>query len=215
MLLPLVKKDFILIKKYLAFLVLFAAIAPVYMSQSLAPGSDHSILFFLVVFVLEYVLFFQIARYEVQYRGSAYLCATPYTRNAYVEAKYLFILLVFIGVTLIQIVTSLFVPSMAEGITLQSLGITLLILSLSFGIIIPALFKFGYDKLKFVLYFMIILTPFLLTPLVRWYQSSGISLSVPLPIPQTIRTFLLYFIALLICFVSMFISIKIYEKKDL
>ncbi|GER66545.1 hypothetical protein BpJC4_10160 [Weizmannia acidilactici] len=56
MLLPLVKKDFLLVKKYLLFLLIFTAVAPVYLSSQLPEGSGE-LAFFVTVLYLEYILF--------------------------------------------------------------------------------------------------------------------------------------------------------------
>lgn len=215
MLINLVKKDFLLIKKYLILFILFAAVAPVYLDWRSASSSENSLILFLVIFVVELTLYLQISKLEDQYKGSALLCATPYTRNTFIEAKYLFLLIVFIGMMIIQIMTSFIVPSITDGLTIKTVGITFLTLSLLFGILIPVQIKIGYDKAKLIFLVIIFFVPFILSPFVRWVQTLPFHLTLTLPLPQVVQTWLPCILGFVIGFVSMFISLKIYAKKDL
>lgn len=90
MLINLVMKDFLLVKKYFLILLVFAAIAPIYLSSQLQLNDGGLVSFLLTVILMEYILFGTVSKFEDQYKGAALLCATPYTRSAFVKAKYLF-----------------------------------------------------------------------------------------------------------------------------
>ncbi|MGG2091709.1 ABC-2 transporter permease [Bacillus sp. S13(2024)] len=215
MLINLVIKDLMLVKKYLLVLLVFAVIAPIYISSQLELSDDGLVSFLLTVLLLEYILFGTVSKSEDKYKGAAYLCATPYTRNAFVKAKYLFIFVIFICSVIIHIITSVIVPSAIEKLNINALGITCLILSIIFGVLIPVQFKFGYDKTKLISFFIIFLTPFVFPTLIKWFQSSHISFTITFPFSQTIQAWIPCFISLVIGFISMIISLKIYAKKDL
>ncbi|WP_242223523.1 ABC-2 transporter permease [Bacillus cereus group sp. BfR-BA-01380] len=211
MLINLVIKDFMLIKKYCFVLFVFTAIAPIYISSQIGDGGLVS--FLLTTILVEYILFGTVSKFEDKYKGAALLCATPYTRNAFVKAKYLFIFVIFISIVMIHIISSIIVPSGIETLNIHTLGITFLILSILFGTLIPVQFKFGYDKTKLISFFVIFLTPFLLPTLIKGVQSNHISFTITLP--QIIQAWAPCFISLVIGVVSMIISLNIYAKKDL
>ncbi|MDZ5609404.1 ABC-2 transporter permease [Bacillus pseudomycoides] len=213
MLINLVKKDLMLVKKSFFVLLIFAAIAPIYLSSQLKFNDGGLVSFLLTVILVEYILFGTISRSEDTYKGAAYLCATPYTRNTFVKAKYLFIFVIFICIAIIRILTSIIIPSGIEKLSLHALGITFLILSILFGTLIPVQFKFGYDKTKLISFFIIFFISFTFPTLVRGIQSNPISFSIPFP--QMIQAWIPCFISLVIGFVSMVISLRIYAKKDL
>ncbi|MDD9149153.1 ABC-2 transporter permease [Sporolactobacillus sp. CQH2019] len=215
MLINLVKKDFLLIKKYLLFFILFVAVAPVYMSWQSSSSSFHSLIFFLVAIVTELVLYLQIAKLEDQYKGAALLCATPYTRNTFIEAKYLFLFIVFIAMVVIQMIISLIAPTVLGRLTVQAVAITFMALSLLFAVLIPVQIKIGFDKAKLIFLVIIFFVPFTISPVIKWFQSLNLHFTVPLPLPTGIQAWLPIFIGMVFAAVSMLISLKIYAKKDL
>ncbi|WP_276917536.1 ABC-2 transporter permease [Aneurinibacillus aneurinilyticus] len=215
MLINLVLKDLMLVKKYLFVLLVFAAIGPIYISSKVDFNNGGLVGFLLTVLLLEYILFGMVSKFEDKYKGAALLCATPYTRNSFVKAKYLFIFVIFICSVIIHIITSVIMPSGIEKLNITTLGITFLILSIIFGILIPVQFKFGYDKTKLISFFTIFLIPFVFPTVIGWFQSNHISFAITFPFPEIIQAWIPCFLALVIGCVSMVISLKIYAKKDL
>ncbi|PHB01490.1 ABC transporter permease [Bacillus wiedmannii] len=213
MLINLVMKDFMLVKKYFLILLVFAAIAPIYISTQIQLNDGGLVGFLLTVLLMEHILFGTISKFEDQYKGAALLCATPYTRNAFVKAKYLFLFVIFICVSIIRIITSIIIPSGIEKLSVNALGITFLILSILFGILLPVQFKFGYDKTKIISFFTVFLIPFVAPTLIKGVQSSHIDFTITFP--QIIQEWMPCFISIVISLVSMIISLKIYAKKDL
>ncbi|MEV2281658.1 ABC-2 transporter permease [Paenibacillus larvae] len=215
MLINIVKKDLILVKKYLFIMLIFTTAAPLYLSSKLEFSSSGFIGFLLTVIIMEYILFMYVSKFEDKYKGAALICATPYTRNAFVKAKYLFIFVLFICSVIIHIITVSIAPSSMERLNIHTFGITFLVLSIFFGILIPVQFKFGYDKTRLISFVFVFLTPFILPVLIKWLQSHPVSLNTTLPFPQAIRAWVPCLISFVIGFISMFVSLKIYAKKDL
>ncbi|MGG5785289.1 ABC-2 transporter permease [Bacillus albus] len=211
MLINLVMKDFMLVKKHFLILLVFAAIAPIYVSTQLQLNDGGLVGFLLTVILMEQILFGTISKFEDQYKGAALLCATPYTRNAFVKAKYLFLFVIFICVSIIRIIASIIIPSGIEKLSLNALGITFLILSILFGILLPVQFKFGYDKTKIITFFTVFLIPFVAPTLIK----GQIDFTITFPFPSIILAWMPCFIAIVIGLISMMISLKIYAKKDL
>ncbi|MBV6708629.1 ABC-2 transporter permease [Bacillus thuringiensis] len=215
MLINLVVKDIMLVKKYFSILLVFAAIAPIYLSTQLKLNDGGLIGFLLTVVFMEHILFGTISKFEDQYKGATLLCATPYTRSAFVKAKYLFLLVVFLCASIIRMITSIIIPSGIENLSINALGITFLVVSILFGILLPFQFKFGFDKTRMISFIVVFLTPFIAPTLIKEIQLSHLNFTLPLPFPSIIMAWMPCLISIVISIISMIISLKIYAKKDL
>ncbi|BCA37059.1 MULTISPECIES: ABC-2 transporter permease [Bacillus] len=215
MLINLVVKDIMLVKKYFSILLIFAAIAPIYLSTQLKLNDGGLIGFLLTVVFMEHILFGTISKFEDQYKGAALLCATPYTRSAFVKAKYLFLLVVFLCASIIRMIISIIIPSGIENLSINALGITFLVVSILFGILLPFQFKFGFDKTRMISFIVVFLTPFVAPTLIKEIQLSHLNFTLPLPFPSIIMAWMPCLISIVISIISMIISLKIYAKKDL
>ncbi|MDF9468589.1 ABC-2 transporter permease [Bacillus sp. FSL K6-0273] len=215
MLINLVVKDIMLVKKYFSVLLVFAAIAPIYLSTQLKLNDGGLIGFLLTVVFMEHILFGTISKFEDQYKGATLLCATPYTRSAFVKAKYLFLLVVFLCASIIRMITSIIIPSGIENLSINALGITFLVVSILFGILLPFQFKFGFDKTRMISFIVVFLTPFVAPTLIKEIQLSHLNFTLPLPFPSIIMAWMPCLISIVISIISMIISLKIYAKKDL
>ncbi|MCU7757062.1 ABC-2 transporter permease [Bacillus cereus] len=215
MLINLVVKDIMLVKKYFSILLVFAAIAPIYLSTQLKLNDGGLIGFLLTVVFMEHILFGTISKFEDQYKGATLLCATPYTRSAFVKAKYLFLLVVFLCASIIRMITSIIIPSGIENLSINALGITFLVVSTLFGILLPFQFKFGFDKTRMISFIVVFLTPFVAPTLIKEIQLSHLNFTLPLPFPSIIMAWMPCLISIVISIISMIISLKIYAKKDL
>ncbi|WP_369622707.1 ABC-2 transporter permease [Bacillus cereus] len=215
MLINLAVKDILLVKRYFFILLVFAAIAPIYLSTQLHLNDGGLIGFLLTVVFMEHILFGTISKFEDQYKGAALLCATPYTRSAFVKAKYLFLLVVFLCASIIRMIISIIIPSGIENLSINALGITFLVVSILFGILLPFQFKFGFDKTKMISFIVVFLTPFVAPTLIKEIQLSHLNFTLPLPFPSIIMAWMPCLISIVISIISMIISLKIYAKKDL
>ncbi|XKK33977.1 ABC-2 transporter permease [Bacillus sp. A17A.1] len=171
--------------------------------------------FLLTVILMEYILFGTVSKFEDQYKGATLLCATPYTRSAFVKAKYLFLFVIFICPSIIRVIISVIAPSGIENLSASALGITFLTLSILFGILLPVQFKFGYDKTKIISLLTAFLIPFVAPTLIRGLQLSQIDFKIIFPFSPTVLTWMPCFISIVIGLISMLLSLKIYAKKDL
>ncbi|HDR8142048.1 ABC transporter permease [Bacillus thuringiensis] len=215
MLINLVVKDILLVKRYFSILLVFAAVAPIYLSTQLHLNDGGLIGLLLTVVFMEHILFGTISKFEDQYKGATLLCATPYTRSAFVKAKYLFLLVVFLFASIIRIITSIIIPSGIENLSINALGITFLVVSILFGILLPFQFKFGFDKTRMTSFIVVFLTPFVAPTLIKEIQLSHLNFTLPLPFPSIIMAWMPFLISIVISIISMIISLKIYAKKDL
>lgn len=214
MLLSLVKKDFLLVKKYLLIFVAFAVGAPIFLNARSENGVGI-FGFFVTAIVLEYVLNTMICQLEDKYKGSILLCTTPYTRKALVEAKYLLVFVIFICNCIIYAITKLVVPVNTTKINISEIGIFLLIIAIFFDITIPALYKFGFIKLRNIIVMVIVIVPFILSYIAKRLQSNNLNFEYITSLPKIVQNLGPYVLALIITLISMNLSINIYSKKDL
>lgn len=212
MLLNLVKKDLLLTKKYLIFMLIFAFAAPIFISTKLDFDEAGFIGLLITVLFTEYVLFNSISMLEDKSKGAALLCTTPYKRNGVIKAKYLLILFIFMCcLILFGLSTYLgFFPDIPK-LNMANIGTIMLIVSIYFGILIPVQVKFGYEKTKYIGFLIVFLTPFVLPQIIKSYVSSNISFSIS----QNTLTWLPFILSFIVGYLSMQVSIKIYSKKDL
>lgn len=94
------------------------------------------------------------------------------------------------------------------------IALTLLIGSVLLGIYLPLQYKIGYEKMKYVLMIVILLTPFLLPYLIEWLATSKLDLTFLNSIPTALRISLYTATAVGISVVSSVVSIRIYEAKE-
>ena len=215
-----VKKDFILVKKYLALILVFAILGPIFIINQEGLVGGTFISFFITAWFIQYMLFNAISMYEDKYKGSLHLCTTPYTRRSLVRGKYMFVIITFIMSTLIYVgVASLEgvkIPfiNMAINlpmITVKDLGISCLIISTLLGIFIPLQYKFGYEKTKYIAWIVTFLSPILLPLILKILASNNIDLQMN----SIYLDIVLFLLAFIFGILSMYISTYIYSKKDL
>lgn len=215
MLFSLVKKDFLLVKKYLAVMSAAAFGFPVLLSIQAGSINSGFLFFFLTALIIQYILFNSVSMIEYKYKGSALLCTTPYTRSASVKAKYLFNLAVFICCYIIYTIAALLFPVKVVLLNISAFGLSLLITAVIFGIIIPVQYHFGYEKAKLTITFFIFIIPFVVPAMLKFLQTNNVNLNIQLPFPPIVQSLLPLLFAIIIGFISMLISISIYAKKDL
>jgi len=212
MLFSLVKKDFILAEKYLFIIIAFVIGGPIFLTIKLNEigfTDGGFISFFITVLFAEYVLFGTVAMAEEKYKGGALLSAMPYTRDVLVEAKYLFALLVFLFCYISYTIVAMFFP--LSKLNISTVGISLLILTIFWGIIIPLQYKFGYEKTKYISWIFVFMSPFIFPRTISLLYANNISFNFN----SSWRNLLLYILSLIISYISMSISMKIYSQKDL
>ena len=193
---------------------IFAIGAPIFIQSKNNLNDGGFLSFFLTVFMTQYLLFNMVSMSEAKYKGSALLCATPYTRNALVKAEYLFLLVIFVCCYVI-FTTTVFLASIdMKLLNISVMGISLLTTTLFFGIILPIQYQFGYEKTNFIFRIIFMIPFFVLPSIWNFLKSSNISFQIP-SFPPIIQALFPGFLALLIGYISMIVSIHIYSKKDL
>lgn len=212
MLLHLIKKDFLLIKKYLPLLVILPFAIPIFVmiqvSQLLGLGAFVLSVIFTVFMLYQYVLMV-----EMKYpKAEALLCATPYSRSTLVKARYAFLLLMFAYSCVAYYVLALLF-SKIEYLTPASYLIAMLISVILFGVYTPIQYKLGFEKTKYFFTLVIMVTPFLITILAK--VNIKLDFTALSALPMFFQYLILIVAIIGILFISINVSIKIYSKKEL
>lgn len=212
MLFHLVKKDFLLVKKYALFMVLVAIALPFFMIWR-TPMFAGQVSFLFTVFFVEFILCQYVSQIESKYpKAGALLCAAPYSRSSIVKAKYAFFLFVFTFCFIVYSALAMTVPPI-RTLDLPEILLILLIVAIPFGVYVPLEFKFGYEKTKFAA--MIILSGLSFGLPTLYMSNVKIDLSVWETIPVIVQCLLLAVSAMAVLGLSMLTSAKIYDKKEL
>ncbi|MCB2306221.1 ABC-2 transporter permease [Clostridium estertheticum] len=218
MLFNLVKKDFLLIKKYFPLLVALPFIVTFLIMIQASHMTQEPQILGLIVFVLSvtftvFMLYQYVLMAEMKYpKAEALLCSTPYSRSILVKARYVFLLLLFAYCCVAYNVLALLFAKI-EYLTQFNYIITLLLSVILFGVYTPVQYKLGFEKTKYFFMIVIMGSPFLITLLLKF----NIKLNFTGLSAMTILVQYLISIAAIIAiiFISMNISIKIYSKKEL
>ncbi|MBZ9607530.1 ABC-2 transporter permease [Clostridium estertheticum] len=212
MLVHLVKKDILLIKKYLLLLVTFPFAIPLFMM--IQPSQFWGLSAFLLSVIFSVFMLYQyVLMAEMKYpKAEALLCSTPYSRSSLVKARYAFLLLIFAYCCVAYNVLALLFVKI-EYLTPYNYLIALLISVILFGVYTPVQYKFGFEKTKYFFMILIMGTPFLLTVLIKANIKLDFTVLSAMPI---LVQYLIPIVAIIaILFISMNISINIYSKKEL
>lgn len=212
MTLRLIKKDFLLAKKFILIIMGLVIVLPLFVALSMPESAGVTSFLFTTIFS-EMILIQYISMAELKYpKAETLLCSSPYSRRDIVIAKYLFYLLVFAYCFVSYWIMALILPGRV-AFSLDIILLTLLIVSVVYGIYMPMQFKFGVEKTKYA--FMVILFGVSFgTPVVTgWAQRINFSFWETIP-PIALRAGAAA-ITVLILAVSAWASVKIYAKKEL
>lgn len=212
MLFQLVKKDFLIVKKYVLIMFAVCIIFPLFLIWR-SPEYAGILGFVLTTIFSVFMLLQYVSLKETQYpKASTLLCALPFSRKNIVLSKYIFCMLIYLACCLIFGIETLIFPQLSSmGYKMPIL--LFLVISLFLGIYLPAQYKLGYEKTKLFFVVLIMASPFVFA------QSLKIENSFIIKIVQNINPVLLLagslVISVLILIVSSTISVRIYRNTDL
>ncbi|QQY79626.1 ABC-2 transporter permease [Keratinibaculum paraultunense] len=98
-----IRKDIILQKKYIIYLLPILTVAIIFINHNLQQPINDFMSFLLVEFFGIHILFNGLALLEDNEYERTYLIISPYCRDAIVIGRYLFLLIAFISIMLIYI----------------------------------------------------------------------------------------------------------------
>ena len=214
----LVKKEFLLVKAYLLAIILLTVAIPLFVNAQMNPiiGKNSGFLAYCLesIFV-QFLLSSSASLMESKYpKAQALLSTTPYTRKLLVVAKYSFFLIIFLYSTLMFMLFSTISPTYFGEFEVLVIGPVFLFLCLFIGIVVPLEYKFGYEKTRYIYSFALVIIPFIISRFSKLSDLLSIKRymeNIPVGLQFTLSILLGCFIG----FVSIWISIGIYSKKEL
>lgn len=211
MLLNLIKKDILIVKKYVLIMLVAAVLIPPFMLWR-APEYTGVLGFMLSVIFCVFMLLQYVSLKEYQFpKAATLLCATPFSRKMIVLSKYIFCIAIYTACCIIYAIETLVVPGLGTvDVTLFLL--MFLVTSVFIGIYLPVQYKLGYEKTKFAFVVVIMASPFILPTLMKMenVNLNFLSMFSPLIVYTSVLLFSLIFLI-----VSVTLSIKIYSGTDL
>lgn len=211
MLFHLLKKDFLIVKKYVFIMIIAAILIPPFMLWR-APEYTGILGFMLSVIFSVFMLLQYVSLKEYQFpKAAALLCAAPFSRKMMVLSKYIFCMAVYVTCCILYKIETLMIPGL--GVSDIKLFLFMFFVTAVFiGLYLPVQYKLGYEKTKFAFIVIIMASPFILPYLMKTENININFLSAysPLLTYGGIGLFTFLFLA-----ASIVLSIKFYENTDL
>ena len=212
MLLQLVKKDFLIVKKYVLIMFAVCIIFPLFLIWR-SPEYAGILSYVLITIISIFMLLQYVSLKETQYpKALTLLCTLPFSRKDIVLSKYIFCIVIYAACCLIFGMEMLLFP------TLRKLGyevpiLLFLMVSVFSGVYLPIQYKFGYEKTKLFFVVLIMASPFVFAQFLKIENSSNVNILLNMEPLLLVGGSLI--ISLLILLISAAISISIYKKADL
>ena len=212
MLFSLVKKDFLIVKKYAGIMLLASFLIPPVMLWR-APEATGAMGFTLAVIFSIFMLTQYVALKEYQYpKATTLLCALPYPRKMIVLSKYCFCLIIYGVCCLVFGIDTLLFPRLG-AFDIRMAVIIFLIISLLLYFYFPALYRLGYERTKFVFVIIIMASPVLFGFLFK--PENAIRFEFLDTVSTTAIIVLGVMVSLAAFSISAAVSIRFFEKSDL
>lgn len=211
MLFALIKKDFLIVKKYVLIMLLFIFLIPPFMRWR-TPEFTGVLGFVLSVIFAVFMLLQYVSLKEYQSpKAATLLCATPFTRKAMVLSKYIFCMAIYVICCIAFGIETLIIPGLGTA-DITMFALMFFVTALFIGLYLPVQYKLGYEKTKFAFVVVIMASPIILPVLMRMENLDLAFLSALSPYFICVGIVLIGFAVLAI---SAALSVKIYDKADL
>lgn len=219
MIINLIRKDMILIRKYIYIMIACAIIAPSLLYKNAKVSAEMQgymgiTIFFIVLFITVLFLSNSVSMAEEKYKkGCIYLCTTPYTRTQMVISRYLFTYIIFGAYCLLYEATHLLFSEYTIKLTTEVILCSLLCISLFRGILIPLEYRYGYEKAKYIITFLIIGVPFVASYVVSNMGKNLMDLA-SVSISENMLVMITTVVIVVVNFISIVCSCYIFNNKE-
>ena len=211
MLFHLVKKEFLIVKKYVLIMLIAAILIPPVMRWR-TPEFAGTFGFILSAIFSIFMLLQYVSLKEYQFpKAAMLLCATPFSRSIMVLSKYIFCIVIYVACCIIFGIETLLIPGLGTS-GMELFILMFFVTSVFIGIYLPIQYKLGYEKTKFAFAVIIIASPFILPMLMRM---DPVNLDFFVSIPAYIVYGGVFAGGFIILALSSMLSIKIYNETDL
>lgn len=211
MLFHLLKKDVLIIKKYVLVMLVAAILIPPFMLWR-APQYTGILGFMLSVIFCVFMLLQYVSLKEYQFpKAATLLCATPYSRRMIVLSKYTFCMITYVACCVIYGIETLIIPELGTC-DIKLFMLMFFIISAFIGIYLPVQYKLGYEKTKFTFVIVIMASPFILPQIMKM---ENINLNFLFFLSPLLVYGGIILLSFGILFISISLSMKIYNSVDL
>lgn len=204
----LMKKDFMLLRKYMLFIIVIVFALPVAfaLKSNEVNMVQSTLAFAFEVIYSEFLICRYLAMKEYQYpKTASFLCTLPYTRNMQVAGKYLTYFIVFVFCCTAYWIDTLFVPNLIR-LSPELVIPVFFVATILYSVYMPVQYQFGYDKSKLIFMFLLIAFPLLIAK-----ANTAMIMEILTKITFPIMLILTFAVLLL----SVISSIKIFNGKEL
>ena len=211
MLFALLKKDFLIVKKYVLIMLLFIFLIPPFMRWR-TPEFTGVLGFVLSVIFAVFMLLQYVSLKEYQSpKAATLLCATPFTRKEMVLSKYIFCMAIYAICCIAYEIETLVIPGLGTA-DITMFALMFLVTALFIGVYLPVQYKLGYEKTKFAFVVVIMASPIILPLLMRM---DGLNLGFLSMLSPYLICGGIVLIGFVFLAISASLSVKIYTKADL
>ena len=211
MVLALLRKDFLIVKKYVLIMLLFILLIPPVMRWR-TPEFTGAFGFILSVIFAVFMLLQYVSLKEYQFpKAATLLCATPFTRKAMVLSKYIFCMAIYVICCIAYEIETLVIPGLGTA-DITMFALMFLVTALFIGVYLPVQYKLGYEKTKFAFVVVIMASPIILPLLMRM---DGLNLGFLSMLSPYLICGGIVLIGFMFLAISASLSVKIYTKADL
>lgn len=211
LLLNLLKKDVLIVKKYVGIMLAAAVLIPPFMLWK-APEYTGTFGFVLSTVFCVFMLLQYVSLKEYQFpKAVILLCSAPFSRKMIVLSKYIFCIAVYVVCCAIYAAETILMPALGTG-NGTIFFLMLIVVSAGIGVYLPAQYRIGYEKTRFALGVGIMVSPFLLPQLMKIENMNLSRLSGTCSLLICVGALVL---SLIILIVSVRCSIKFYSEMDL
>lgn len=208
----LIKKDFLIVKKYVLLMAAVCLGFPILLLYRV-PEYAGVLGYVMVTSISVFLLLMQLSLEEgLSPRAASLLCAAPYSRAMLVIARYCFLLLIFLGASLLFWLETLVFPGFGP-LRPQVFLPSLLALSVFLGVYLPLQYRLGFENARFLLMLAILGVSFLFPQLLK--MGAGDLISRLFTRGQALLSVGIPLASVLILTGSILTSIHIYRRRDL
>ena len=211
MIFNLIKKDILIVKKYVLIMFAAAVLIPPFM---LWRAPEYTGIFgfilstiFCVLMLLQYV---SLKEYQFP-KAATLLCAAPVSRKMMVLSKYISCMAIYVACCVIYAIETILISALGT-VNIMIFFFFFFVISAFIGIYLSVRYKIGYEKTKFAFVVVIMASPFILPQLMKMENANlnFFSEVSPLLVCGSALVF-----SLIILIVSVVLSMKFYSETDL
>lgn len=216
----LVKKDFLLVKKSIAAFLGISILVPllviILMRNTTQVQGIGMFVFLYMVILIELSFMQEIATEEEKSpKATALLCAAPYPRKSYVVAKYICYLIFYGACIAIYSIIAAVYSGLGFLNVVEALAV-FLVGAILYGVYTPVAIKYGITKARLVFAVAILLISLGPTLIVQvLHLDMNLVLSLMQNISSVIVPIILGVAGVGVFLISMLISVRVFEKKEL